>query len=142
MGTITAKLLTPPCKLCPAIFHGVINPHLKPIADLLSRASRTKHFETLGSPLFNFRFLVVGPAALTRSSCKMSFAIEVPGEAAPLSMFELGRALEAAATSTDNAQRKSAGQQLQAWEAHPDYYTSLQARHYYLYSLVLLLFIL
>ncbi|KAK3393703.1 armadillo-type protein [Podospora didyma] len=56
----------------------------------------------------------------------MSFAIEVPGEAAPLSMFELGRALEAAATSTDNAQRKSAGQQLQAWEAHPDYYPSLQ----------------
>ncbi|KAK0734323.1 armadillo-type protein [Lasiosphaeria miniovina] len=56
----------------------------------------------------------------------MSFAIEVPGEAAPLSIFELGRALEAAATSTDNAQRQSAGQQLQAWEVQPNYYSTLQ----------------
>jgi hypothetical protein len=58
----------------------------------------------------------------------MSFAIEVPGEATPLSLFELGKALEAAATSTDNAQRQSAGQQLQAWESHPEYYIALQVR--------------
>ncbi|KAL1839416.1 hypothetical protein VTJ49DRAFT_1517 [Mycothermus thermophilus] len=56
----------------------------------------------------------------------MNFAIEVPGEAAPLSLFELVKALSAAATSTDNAQRQSAGQQLQAWESHPDYYAGLQ----------------
>ncbi|KAK4441959.1 armadillo-type protein [Podospora aff. communis PSN243] len=56
----------------------------------------------------------------------MNFAIEVPGEATPLSLFELGKALEAAATSTDNAQRQSAGQQLQTWESHPEYYIALQ----------------
>ncbi|KAJ4296993.1 hypothetical protein N0V88_003909 [Collariella sp. IMI 366227] len=56
----------------------------------------------------------------------MSFAIEVPGEAAPLSQFELVKALSAAGTSTDHAQRQSASQQLQTWEPHPDYYTSLQ----------------
>ena len=56
----------------------------------------------------------------------MSFAIEVPGEAAPLGLLELGRALEAAATSLDNAQRQSAGQQLQTWEIQPNYYTLLQ----------------
>jgi len=59
----------------------------------------------------------------------MSFAIEVPGEATPLSLFELGKALEAAATSTNNAQRQSAGQQLQAWESHPGYHIALQVRH-------------
>ncbi|KAL2271024.1 hypothetical protein VTJ83DRAFT_395 [Remersonia thermophila] len=57
----------------------------------------------------------------------MSFAIEVPGEAAPLSPFELVKALSTAATSTDNGQRQSAGQQLQAWESHPDYYAGLQS---------------
>ncbi|KAL2130519.1 hypothetical protein VTI74DRAFT_6281 [Chaetomium olivicolor] len=56
----------------------------------------------------------------------MSFAIEVPGEAAPLSQFELVKALSAAGTSTDHAQRQSASQQLQTWESHPDYYTALQ----------------
>ncbi|AEO70193.1 f3708934-bc0f-40f6-bc3e-24752b3caa16 [Thermothielavioides terrestris] len=56
----------------------------------------------------------------------MSFAIEVPGEAAPLSQWELVKALSAAATSTNHAQRQSASQQLQTWEAHPDYYTDLQ----------------
>ncbi|KAK0630009.1 armadillo-type protein [Bombardia bombarda] len=55
------------------------------------------------------------------------FAIEVAGEAAPLSLFELGKALEAAATSNNHAQRQSAGQQLQSWETHPDYYPSLQS---------------
>ncbi|KAL2124691.1 hypothetical protein VTJ04DRAFT_1056 [Mycothermus thermophilus] len=56
----------------------------------------------------------------------MNFAIEVPGEAAPLTPFELVKTLSAAATSTDHAQRQSAGQQLQAWESHPDYYALLQ----------------
>ncbi|KAK4191799.1 putative importin-11 [Podospora australis] len=56
----------------------------------------------------------------------MSFAIEVPGEAAPLSLFELGKALEAATISTDHSQRQSASQQLQSWESHPDYFPSLQ----------------
>ncbi|KAK5663574.1 hypothetical protein OQA88_4005 [Cercophora sp. LCS_1] len=56
----------------------------------------------------------------------MNFAIEVPGEATPFNIFELGKALEAAATSTDNAQRQSAGQQLQAWESQPEYFTALQ----------------
>ncbi|KAH8899255.1 importin-beta domain-containing protein [Thozetella sp. PMI_491] len=55
----------------------------------------------------------------------MSFAIEVPGEANPLSLPELGKALHAA-TSLDNAQRQSAGKQLQAWESHQDYYPALQ----------------
>ncbi|KAL2023612.1 hypothetical protein VTK56DRAFT_1769 [Thermocarpiscus australiensis] len=59
----------------------------------------------------------------------MSFAIEAPGEAAPLSQWELVKALGAAATSTDNAQRQSAGQQLQAWESHPDYYPYLQTAY-------------
>ena len=56
----------------------------------------------------------------------MSFAIEVPGEAAPLNLLELARTLEYAALSTDHAQRQSAGQQLQSWESRPDYYVSLQ----------------
>lgn len=56
----------------------------------------------------------------------MSFAIEVPGEAAPLGQVELVRALSAASTSTDHAQRQSAGQQLQIWESDPGFYPSLQ----------------
>lgn len=56
----------------------------------------------------------------------MSFAIEVPGEAAPLNLLELARTLEYAALSTDHTQRQSAGQQLQSWESRPDYYVSLQ----------------
>ncbi|KAK4157768.1 armadillo-type protein [Chaetomidium leptoderma] len=56
----------------------------------------------------------------------MSFAIEVPGEAAPLSQWELVKALAGAATSTDHNQRQSASQQLQSWEADPNYYTHLQ----------------
>ncbi|KAL2174760.1 armadillo-type protein [Thermothelomyces heterothallicus CBS 202.75] len=55
-----------------------------------------------------------------------SFAIEVPGEAAPLNQWELVKALSSAATSTDHAQRQSAGQQLQAWEPHSDYFALLQ----------------
>jgi hypothetical protein len=56
----------------------------------------------------------------------MNFAIEAPGEAAPLSPWELVKALNSAAISTDHAQRQSASQQLQTWESHTDYYTSLQ----------------
>lgn len=57
----------------------------------------------------------------------MSFAIEVPGEASPLNLPELCRAL-GAATGSDNAQRQAAGQQLQAWESYPDFFSSLQVR--------------
>ncbi|KAH7027636.1 armadillo-type protein [Microdochium trichocladiopsis] len=56
----------------------------------------------------------------------MSFSIEVPGEASPLSLHELFRVLQAA-SSYDSSQRQSAGQQLSAWEAIPDYYPGLQA---------------
>ncbi|KAM7206716.1 Armadillo-type fold [Rhypophila sp. PSN 637] len=57
----------------------------------------------------------------------MSFAIEVPGEAAPLSPFELVKTLEAASSATDHAQRQSASQQLKAWETQTDYFSSLQS---------------
>lgn len=56
----------------------------------------------------------------------MSFAIEAPGEAAPLNQWELVKILSAASTSTDHAQRQSASQQLQTWESNPDYYPHLQ----------------
>lgn len=66
------------------------------------------------------------PPAGANNNNTMSFAIEVPGEAAPLNLVELARTLEYAALSTDHAQRQSAGQQLQSWESRPDYYVSLQ----------------
>ncbi|KAI1849053.1 hypothetical protein JX266_005014 [Neoarthrinium moseri] len=56
----------------------------------------------------------------------MSFAIEVPGEASPLSLQELCRTLQLATSSQDYSQRQSAGQQLSSWESHVDYYASLQ----------------
>lgn len=56
----------------------------------------------------------------------MSFAIEVPGGANPLSFQDLCRALESATTSLDYATRQAAEQQLSAWETHPGYYSSLQ----------------
>ena len=56
----------------------------------------------------------------------MSFAIEVPGEALPLTLFDLGRALENAAVSSDHTQRQAATKQLQTWESHPDYFPALQ----------------
>lgn len=55
----------------------------------------------------------------------MSFAIEVPGEANPLTLQSLAQALQSA-TSSDFAQRQTAGQQLTTWELHPGYYSSLQ----------------
>ncbi|KAJ2890746.1 Armadillo-type fold protein [Zalerion maritima] len=56
----------------------------------------------------------------------MSFAIEVPGEAIPLTPNDLCRVLQGA-TSHDYAQRQSAGQQLSSWESHRDYFVGLQA---------------
>lgn len=60
----------------------------------------------------------------------MSFAIEVPGEASPLSFQELCRSLQLASSSPDHTQRQSAGQQLSSWEqTQVDYYPSLQVRY-------------
>lgn len=59
---------------------------------------------------------------------KMSFAIEVPGEANPLSLQELCKALEAA-TSMDNSQRQAAGKQLSSWEVQQGYFPSLQVKN-------------
>jgi hypothetical protein len=59
----------------------------------------------------------------------MSFAIEVPGDANPLNVQELCRAL-AAATATNFAERQTAGQQLQTWETQQGYFSSLQVRNY------------
>ncbi|KAL1864497.1 hypothetical protein VTK73DRAFT_5845 [Phialemonium thermophilum] len=56
----------------------------------------------------------------------MSFAVEVPGAALPLNLQELGRALQAATSSTDHTQRQAATQQLQAWETHENFFPSLQ----------------
>ncbi|CAM1504450.1 Fc.00g020410.m01.CDS01 [Cosmosporella sp. VM-42] len=56
----------------------------------------------------------------------MSFAIEVPGDANPLSLQGLCQALQSA-TSSDFTQRQTAGQQLTSWESQPGYYSSLQA---------------
>ncbi|KAL8986745.1 MAG: hypothetical protein Q9177_003989, partial [Variospora cf. flavescens] len=55
----------------------------------------------------------------------MSFSIEVPGEANPLSVQTLYHTLTAA-SSTDPQQIKSATLQLQNWEKQPGYYSSLQ----------------
>jgi hypothetical protein len=56
----------------------------------------------------------------------MNFTVEVPGEASPLSLEELARVLNAATSSTNNAERQSAGQQLSSWETHREFYSSLQ----------------
>lgn len=55
----------------------------------------------------------------------MSFSIEVPGEANPLSVQTLYHTLTSA-SSTDPQQIKSATLQLQNWEKQPGYYSSLQ----------------
>lgn len=59
----------------------------------------------------------------------MSFAIEVPGEASPLTFQELCRVLQSA-TATDFAERQTAGQQLQVWEAQQGYFSSLQVSNH------------
>ncbi|KAI1392788.1 ARM repeat-containing protein [Hypoxylon trugodes] len=56
----------------------------------------------------------------------MNFAIEVPGAATPLSLYELCRTLQYA-SSHDNNLRQSATQQLSTWESHPEYYPTLQS---------------
>ncbi|KAL8843765.1 MAG: hypothetical protein Q9176_001727 [Flavoplaca citrina] len=56
----------------------------------------------------------------------MSYAIEVSGEANPLSLPILYRTLTAAASS-DPQQIKSSAQQLQNWEKQSGYYSSLQS---------------
>lgn len=57
----------------------------------------------------------------------MSFSIEVAGDANPLGFETLCRALQAA-SSTDYAQRQTAGQQLTSWEQQQGYYSGLQVR--------------
>ncbi|KAI0810277.1 putative importin 11 [Xylaria sp. FL0064] len=56
----------------------------------------------------------------------MSFAIEVPGAASPLSRVELCRTLQSASSSQDHHQRQAADQQLASWQGHADYYSTLQ----------------
>lgn len=59
----------------------------------------------------------------------MSFAIEAPGEAQPLSPDELYVALQDATSSaTSGPRRQAVGQQLSAWEYQAGYYSSLQVR--------------
>ncbi len=57
----------------------------------------------------------------------MDFVVEVPGEAVPLSYGDLCKALQAG-TAVDQNQRQSASAQLKEWEAHPDFFLSLQVR--------------
>lgn len=56
----------------------------------------------------------------------MSFAIEVPAEANPLTTQTLYHVLQSA-SSNDQQQVKSGTQQLQNWERSPGYYSSLQS---------------
>ncbi|KAI0178840.1 ARM repeat-containing protein [Hypoxylon sp. FL1284] len=56
----------------------------------------------------------------------MSFSIEVPGAATPLSFQELCRTLQFA-YSNDNSERQSATQQLESWHSDPAYYPNLQS---------------
>lgn len=55
----------------------------------------------------------------------MSFAIEVPGAAVPLSLPDLCKALQAG-NSSDHSQRQAASQQLDEWQTHQNYFSSLQ----------------
>lgn len=57
----------------------------------------------------------------------MSFTVEAAGDANPLCLDSLLRALQSA-TSLDHIQRQSAGQQLSSWEQQPGYYSSLQVQ--------------
>ncbi|CAI4218910.1 unnamed protein product [Parascedosporium putredinis] len=60
----------------------------------------------------------------------MSFAIEAPGEAQPLTPAELFVALrDAAASSTPAPRRQAVGQQLTSWESQQGYYSSLQLKN-------------
>ena len=55
----------------------------------------------------------------------MSFAIEVPGEASPLTLDTVLYALQSA-SSNDYTQRRAAELQLESWKPHAGYYPSLQ----------------
>jgi hypothetical protein len=70
---------------------------------------------------YRFRILAFSTVGLV-----MNFAVEVPGEAAPLSLEELVRTLQAAQSSTNNAERVSAGLQLTDWYSHKSFLSSLQ----------------
>ncbi|KAL1898508.1 hypothetical protein Sste5346_003412 [Sporothrix stenoceras] len=56
----------------------------------------------------------------------MSFAIEVPGAAVPLNLPDLCKALQAG-NSSDHSQRQAASQQLDEWQTHQNYFSSLQS---------------
>lgn len=55
----------------------------------------------------------------------MTFSIEVPGEANPLTTENLHRVLTSA-SSADQQQLKTSAQQLQNWEKQSGYYSLLQ----------------
>lgn len=61
----------------------------------------------------------------------MSFAVEVPGEANPLTPQQVYHALQSASSSTQLSIRTGT-QQLQNWETQRGYYTLLQVRKIYL----------
>jgi len=63
--------------------------------------------------------------AWTNSDSEMSFAIEVPGEAAPLTPQQVYHALQSAGSS-QQLSIQTGTQQLQTWETHPGYYSLLQ----------------
>jgi hypothetical protein len=63
---------------------------------------------------------------LTRwTHSEMSFAIEVPGEAAPLTPQQVYHALQSAGSS-QQLSIQTGTQQLQTWETRPGYYSLLQ----------------
>lgn len=59
----------------------------------------------------------------------MAFAIEVPGEAVPLSPQQVYLALQSAGSS-QQLSIQTGTQQLQAWETQRGYYSLLQARFF------------
>lgn len=88
--------------------------------------SRFQARRALTTPHYLTSRIIHPPKDLAHTG-KMNFAIEVPGEASPLSLPELCKALEAA-TSMDNSQRQAAGKQLSTWETQQNYFPSLQVR--------------
>jgi hypothetical protein len=58
----------------------------------------------------------------------MTIAIEVPGEAAPLTPQQVYLALQSASSRQQNF-IQTGTQQLQTWEGRHGYYTLLQVRH-------------
>lgn len=66
----------------------------------------------------------VQPAQLVQH-ITMAFAIEVPGEAAPLTPQQVYLALQSAGSS-QQLSIQAGSQQLQTWETRPGYYSLLQ----------------